>query len=325
MHYRISPIQSNFFDTSSCIFNFSKFPAKKIRNKKILATYWAPLGPTGPTFSMYSSASVHFWVTSGRRSSNDFFSRSSASACFTCCSAWVKRERVMAAKIWKKIWTKAGILVEKSWGTQIIWTISFLKEAVCICVLLCRAILRNEKSRVWQCQRLLRTKKFSRSFNDDHFKFPNFNGFLMFFSSQTPSKTAFFDRFFVPCLRPGCAILVHEAGEAPLCHPGMGCSLLMSGSSWIFVDTRLQESTKTTFTKSSESVILIDFNEKTHLSKMMPILTAVWSVDSKYAFQPFQALALADSPAEQSFAPPRPAVHAVLLPTSFEPGQRSEL
>jgi len=136
------------------------------------------------------------------------------------------------------------------------------------------------------------------------------------------SKTAF---FVVPCLRPGCAILVNEAGEAPLCHPGMGCSVLNKdplGYLWIQDYKNQPRQLSPNHQKLSYSLTLM---KNTHLSKMMPILTAVWSVDSKYAFQPFQALALADSPAEQSFAPPRPAVHAVLLPTSFEPGQRSDL
>lgn len=224
MHYPISPIQSNFLDTSSCIFNFSKFPKKKSETKqsKILATYWDPLRPTGPTFSMYSSASVHFWVTSGRRSSKDFFSRSSASACFTCCSAWVLSA---PPKKWvAKIWTKAGILVEKSWGTLKFDHLlperkMFVLFDFCILVLLCRAILRNEKSRVWQCQRLLRTKNSAGVSMMTTSNSQTSMGFYGFFLTDTKQKLRF-------RLRPGCAILVNKAGEAPLCHPGMGCSLL---------------------------------------------------------------------------------------------------
>ena len=207
MHYPISPIQSNVFDTSSCIFNFCKFPKKKSETKKskILATYWDPLGPTGPTFSMYSSASVHFWVTSGRRSSKDFFSRSSASACFTCCSAWMGTKNL--EKNLDKSWDFSG----ESWRTQIIWwnLPSWKKLFVLfdfyILVLLCRAFLRII-CRVWQCQRYADKKQ--QSFNDDHCKFPNFNGF---FSSRTPAFVLAVRYLLTRPVRLPCVILAWDA------------------------------------------------------------------------------------------------------------------
>ena len=87
-------------------------------------------------------------------------------------------------------------------------------------------------------------------------------------------------------------------------------------SSWIFARQRPPNHQKLSY-----SLTLI---KNTSIKDVAHLKCSVDSRLQVYFPTDSGALALADSPAEQSFAPPRPAVHAVLLPTSFEPGRRRQ-